>query len=79
MLSLLKAWLYPKPRFLPFVPPIETMVGCRTCETIVVRHAANRLVVHLIYEHGLSDSRAYDTVDWVFKRVQEYRKGKAAQ
>lgn len=70
MLSLLQRLIFGPAR--TFKPPIPMMAECRRCERIIRICAANRLTAHLIHDHNMPDHEAYDTVDWVFKRLIEH-------
>ena len=73
MLSLIKQWFYPA---LTFVPPVALMADCSHCRRLVVHRAANRLTVHLIDDHKMSDEEVYKTVSWVFERLQDHLKNR---
>ena len=73
MRSLLVSWFTQRPRFVPDIP---AMAGCQHCKRIVSLRAANRLTIHLIRHHEFEEMKAYETVDWVFQRMQEHLKNK---
>ncbi len=69
MISMIQRWFFGPNTFKPDIP---MMAECRHCEMMVRHRAANRLTVHLIYDHKLPDLEAYKMVDWVFTRMVEH-------
>jgi hypothetical protein len=53
---------------------IPTLRNCHYCEKCVRAGMANRLTVHLIDDHKMPEEHAYDTVNWVFARLRDYRR-----
>ena len=60
-----------------YVPDVPSIASCNGCKKLILNRMCNRMVTHLIYDHKLEDTQAYDTVDHVFLQFSKYLKARA--